>query len=177
MNQDASRNRPREQPPHGAAQRAQRAWINNNAPGCVGLLDHCKYRYLAFLDGNTYSSRFKYNLLCGSTVLAQKQAWEEWFYPTLEPWVHYAEVAQGWTNAVEVFGKLQSKPGLAYAIAKAGQQYALKQFSQESVDCFLRELVLLSAEIGLVPDGDLPPQARPVEDVILGGMDVVVTSR
>ena len=73
----------------------------NGAPGCVGLIDHCKYKYLAFLQGNTYSSRLKYQLLCGSCVFASKQPWIEWWTQLLVPFEDLIEVADDWSDATQ----------------------------------------------------------------------------
>lgn len=50
----------------------------NEATGYTGLLAQCGHRYLAFLAGTTYSSRLKFQLLCGSTVLAAQPEFVEW---------------------------------------------------------------------------------------------------
>eukprot|EP00397_Hematodinium_sp_SG-2012_P058988 GEMP01075141.1.p2 GENE.GEMP01075141.1~~GEMP01075141.1.p2 ORF type:complete len:120 (+),score=11.76 GEMP01075141.1:665-1024(+) len=75
----------------------------NQAMGCVGLDDHCQYKYLAFLNGNTYSSRLKYELLCGSVVFASPPDWVEWWSEQLKP-----------SDYVQVFQKYRRKKYLLF---------------------------------------------------------------
>merc|ERR1711933_425316 len=81
----------------------------NRALGCVGLLEHCRYRYLAFLNGNTYSSRFKYQLLCGSCVFASRQPWVEWWSHLIEPERDYVEVRPDWADATHRLAEVRSR--------------------------------------------------------------------
>ena len=82
----------------------------NEVQGCVGLLEQCKHRYLAFLAGTTYSSRIKYQLLCGSLVLAQEPRFLEWWSRLLAPGVHYVPVEKSWANVQPLMQLLRQKP-------------------------------------------------------------------
>mmetsp|Transcript_69831 Transcript_69831/g.227183 ORF Transcript_69831/g.227183 Transcript_69831/m.227183 type:complete len:215 (+) Transcript_69831:401-1045(+) len=138
---------------------------NNRVEGCAGLLDHCAYRYLAFLDGHTYSSRLKYQLLCGAAVLAQEQSFVEWFTHTLVSGEHFVEVQAGWEDAPSVLVRLRGNPEEVFRIAQEGQRYAMQAFSQDSVDCYWREVLLKAAAIS-EPE-PLPATARLLEDILL----------
>ena len=49
------------------------------------LEQHCDYKYLLHLEGNTFSGRLKYLLLCGSPVIFVKvNGWEEFWYHLLQ---------------------------------------------------------------------------------------------
>jgi len=140
----------------------------NQVPGCVGLLEHCRYRYLAFLAGTTYSSRLKYQLLCGSTVLAAVPEFGEWWTGLLRPGGHYAEVARDWHDAGRVLAALRADPGRARAIAARGQRLALSALTTAAVDCYWWRLLAAAAEVLPPPlPGPLPRHARPLDDVLL----------
>eukprot|EP00397_Hematodinium_sp_SG-2012_P039523 GEMP01043165.1.p1 GENE.GEMP01043165.1~~GEMP01043165.1.p1 ORF type:complete len:244 (+),score=23.50 GEMP01043165.1:339-1070(+) len=81
----------------------------NQAMGCVGLDDHCQYKYLAFLNGNTYSSRLKYELLCGSVVFASPPDWVEWWSEQLKP-SDYVQINKDWSNIVETLQQVRALP-------------------------------------------------------------------
>eukprot|EP00933_Yihiella_yeosuensis_P013971 TRINITY_DN12712_c1_g3_i1.p1 TRINITY_DN12712_c1_g3~~TRINITY_DN12712_c1_g3_i1.p1 ORF type:complete len:510 (+),score=52.84 TRINITY_DN12712_c1_g3_i1:36-1532(+) len=141
----------------------------NEVPGCVGLLEQCRYRYLAFLAGTTYSSRVKYQLLCGSVVLAAEPEFVEWWTALMLPGLHYAPVPENWEGVDILMQLLRDKPMAARAIARQGQNLALNALSPAAVDCYWWRL-LYEASFVLPPpiDGEeLPSHARPLEDVLL----------
>ncbi|CAE8696824.1 unnamed protein product [Polarella glacialis] len=148
----------------------------NEVPGCVGLLEQCRHRYLAFLAGTTYSSRIKYQLLCGSVVLAAEPEFVEWWTQLLLPGVHFAPVMPDWSNAEPLMEMLRQQPSQAEAIAQRGQQLALKALSPTAVDCYWWKL-LSAASTVLPPALDpLPTHARPLEDVLLWPDDVSLSA-
>jgi len=62
-------------------------WSNktNIATRLLGMEDHCAYQFLAQIEGNTYSGRFKYLLNCHSVVLSHPLNWIEHFHHLLQP--------------------------------------------------------------------------------------------
>lgn len=155
--------------------RAYSSTGSNEVPGCVGLLEQCRYRFLPFLSGSTYSSRLKYQLLCGSTVLAVEPAFAEWWTRLLKAGREYALVAPRWQDAARVLAKLRAQPDEAGAIAQRGQELALTLLTPLAVDCYWWWLLASMAEI-LPPLGPLPPHARPLDDALLWPDDVVLTA-
>mmetsp|Transcript_24092 Transcript_24092/g.58578 ORF Transcript_24092/g.58578 Transcript_24092/m.58578 type:complete len:504 (+) Transcript_24092:24-1535(+) len=150
---------------------------NNTAPGCVGLLDHCRNRYLAFLQGNSYSSRLKYQLLCGSTVLAARQGWEEFWTRQLVPNKHFVEVAADWSDAKARLADLRSNQRKALSIAKRGQRLALDLLNDFAVDCYWAEIFSSAARFLPKPPrrAKLPSFVRPIQDVLLFHNDDAIT--
>lgn len=150
----------------------------NEAVGCVGLLDQCQNRYLAFLAGTTYSSRIKFQLLCGSTVLASRLEFVEWWTHLMRPGVHYAEVLPDWSNSPSVLGALRERAATARAIASRGQRLALSLLSPAAVDCYWWQLLAAAARVLPQPplDAQLPAHARPLEDVLLWPDGVVLSA-
>lgn len=150
----------------------------NGAPGCVGLLEHCKYRYLAFLDGNTYSSRLKYNLLCGSCVLASRQPYVEWWTRHLKAGEDYVEVASDWSDAPQKHAQVRWSADGGQKVAESGRRKALELLSEDAVDCYWMRLIEKAAAILPPPPqveiDDLPPSTKPIEDALHYGNDVVI---
>jgi len=139
---------------------------DNIMPGCVGLVDACRYKYLAFLEGNTYSSRLKYLLLCGSVVFMNPVTWHEWWTQQLTS-EHVAQVRPDWTDSKEKFEQvLKSEDGGAQ-IAAAGIRFARENLSPEKVDCYWK--LLIDKANRYLPREELSPKARPIEDVLLYG--------
>ena len=63
----------------------------NLANGCVSMNDHCTRRFLLHLRGNTYSSRLKFLLMCGSVVFMPQQEYEEWWSPAVSSKASFAD--------------------------------------------------------------------------------------
>jgi hypothetical protein len=78
---------------------------------------NCRHKHLLHIDGNLASSRLASELHVGSTVFKQASFSNEYFYPLLQPYVHYVPVA---TNLQDVPEKLRwatANPKLAEARA------------------------------------------------------------
>ncbi|CAE7684700.1 Poglut1 [Symbiodinium necroappetens] len=148
----------------------------NEVQGCVGLLEQCKHRYLAFLAGTTYSSRIKYQLLCGSVVLAQEPRFLEWWSRLLAPGVHYVPVEKNWANVQPLMQLLRQNPLQAATIARQGQRLAMTALSPTSVDCYWWMLLASSARVLPRASGPLSLNARPLEDVLLLPDDATLSS-
>merc|ERR1712113_179015 len=129
-----------------------------------GLLDHCKYKYLAFLNGNTYSSRLKFNLLCGSVVFASEARWEEWWTGQLSS-SEYVRVADDWSDAGLLFEKTRVSVDRGEAIGSRGRKFAVKTLNPYNVDCYWRRLI--ENAHAYLPREPLSSKAKPVEDVLL----------
>jgi len=108
---------------------------------CERLTEACQYRFLVHLPGNTYSSRLKYLLLCGSVVFAPPMEWEEWWHHRLVPGVHYVAVAHDWHDLGSKLRPLLADKVSARRIADAGRALALEMFDSKSVDCYWRLLI------------------------------------
>merc|ERR1740121_2590081 len=144
----------------------------NIAPGCVGLLDHCKYRYLAFLNGKTYSSRLKYNLLCGSCVFASRPQYLEWWTHLLTPGEDYIEMNRSdFGDASIRLREVRGRADGGRSVAERGRNKALSLLSEEAVDCYWARLFDLASKY--LPRTNyssidaLPANARPIEDILL----------
>ena len=154
-------------------------WHNNTADGkniasnCYSLVEHCNYRYLAFLEGKTYSSRLKYMMMCGSVVFRNVGGWTEWWYPLFEqeeaengPMTVVVEHKE-WNDAADKMRELRNDLGQAERMAERAKAFAEKWFVPEAVDCYW---FFVLGELGKVTplNKNLDVfQLTPVEDVLL----------
>ena len=54
-----------------------------------------RIRYLIHTQGATYSAGLRYTLACGSVVFIFENKYQEFYYPALEPGVHYVSLPEG----------------------------------------------------------------------------------
>lgn len=66
------------------------------------MKDYQKYRSIIDIDGNSWSSRFADLLCMNSVVIKVEPRWIDYFYPELQPWVHYVPVHANLSNLVEI---------------------------------------------------------------------------
>lgn len=152
----------------------------NGAPGCVGLLDHCRYKYLAFLNGNSYSSRLKYELLCGSCVFASAQSWVEWWSHLFVAGVDWVEVQPDFSDAPLKLAQVRSSEDKGFSYAEKARKKALALLSDDAVDCYWKYIIEQAAAILPTPSvSDLErwPFTKPIEDVLLYGNDAWITDK
>ncbi|XP_063241641.1 O-glucosyltransferase rumi homolog [Bacillus rossius redtenbacheri] len=115
----------------------------------VSLEDHCRYRYLFNFRGVAASFRFKHLFICQSLVFHVGDEWLEFFYPLLQPWVHYIPVDSSSTEndirqllqfALQHDDEMQK-------IAKRGNEFIWNHLRMEDVICYWEVLLLKYAEL------------------------------
>lgn len=107
----------------------------------VRFEDHCEYKYLFNFRGVAASFRLKHLFLCKSLVLHVGDEWLEFFYPRLEPWVHYVPVG---TDLAEVEGLLEffrENDQVAHDIAERGYRFIRDHLTMEDVTCYWLRLL------------------------------------
>lgn len=68
----------------------------------IEMHDYQKYKSIIDIDGNSWSSRFADLLCMNSVVIKVQPRWIDYFYPELQPWVHYVPVHANLSNLVEI---------------------------------------------------------------------------
>jgi len=124
----------------------QNVWSkHDNALPLVGseayttLEDHCKFKYLLHIEGGSYSSRLKYLLLCGSTVIYDRgNHWDEYWYHLLE---HNQNVIlfekRGNEDEFKKLHEFLSKnEDKAKEIGNQGRQLVSHYLSENAISCF-----------------------------------------
>lgn len=124
----------------------------------VSLEEHCRYKYLFNFRGVAASFRFKHLFLCKSLVFHVGDEWQEFFYDSLKPWVHYVPVKKNptieeLTQLIEFF---KEHDDLAQEIAERGHKQIWDHLKIKDVHCFWRKLLkkyakLLKFEVKLDP--------------------------
>ncbi len=134
------------------------------------LEQHCNYKYLLHLEGHTYSSRLKYLLLCGSTVVYNvMDQWEEYWYHLLENGKNIIlfEANGNETALNNTLHFLKHHQDKAKEIGSQGRQIAQHYLSEHAVICYWQKLLHEYAKLlGYKPS--LHPDAVHIDDFILG---------
>lgn len=109
----------------------------------VRLEDHCQYKYLFNFRGVAASFRFKHLFLCKSLVFHVGQEWQEFFYDSLKPWVHYVPVPVGATEweLEQLINFFREHDDLAREIANRGYEHIWKHLRMEDVECYWKRLL------------------------------------
>lgn len=127
-----------------------------SSSGCVSMHDHCDHRYLLHLQGNTYSSRLKYLLLCGSVVFMPQQEFEEWWYPAIpaadtaivsnEIVIHVKSDVSDLDSKVNLFRDENGVPTeRAVQTALRSLNFSMTVFSRQSVNCYWASVIIGAA--------------------------------
>lgn len=82
------------------------------------------------VEGRGWSARLKLLLHSGRPVMIQDRLWKEWFWPQLEPMVHFIPVAADLSDVVEQARWTVEHPEEAAAIGAAGQAFAAEHLTR-----------------------------------------------
>jgi len=110
----------------------------------ASLEEHCRYKVLFNYRGVAASFRLKHLFLCRSLVVHVGDAWQEFFYPALKPWLHYVPLPTE-ANEEELMGLLnflQENPDVSRDIADAGADFITSHLRLEDVFCYWKSLLL-----------------------------------
>ncbi|XP_037335079.2 protein O-glucosyltransferase 1 [Pungitius pungitius] len=107
----------------------------------IPLVDHCKYKYLFNFRGVAASFRLKHLFLCGSLVFHVGDEWQEFFYPQLQPWVHYIPVKQDLSDVRELLQFVQENDAVALEIATRGKEFIVDHLRMQDVSCYWERLL------------------------------------
>jgi hypothetical protein len=136
----------------------------------VPMMEHAAFRYLAHLDGATYSSRFMKLLLMNSAVFKMHSYVYEFFYDALIPDEHYVsfKFRFGADNPIaDLIAKVkwaEANQDRVRQIAANGRKFALQHLTTDAAMCYWRELLVQIAD-QLLSGGasELLPGAEPFD--------------
>ena len=109
-------------------------------------------RFALDIDGNTSAwSNLFVRLIYGCCVLkvASPGNYRQWYYPRLQPWVHFVPVDSDLGNLTERLEWCRRRPDEAGAIAAAGQALALSMTFEAEMQ---RSVAALEAHRGSAPE-------------------------
>ncbi|XP_055603639.1 LOW QUALITY PROTEIN: O-glucosyltransferase rumi homolog [Uranotaenia lowii] len=109
----------------------------------IRLEGHCQYKYLFNFRGVAASFRFKHLFLCKSLVFHVGDEWQEFFYQSLKPWVHYVPVPVGASqqDLSELIKFFIEHEQLAREMAIRGFRHIWYGLKMEDVESYWRKLL------------------------------------
>ncbi|PNW79401.1 hypothetical protein CHLRE_09g413500v5 [Chlamydomonas reinhardtii] len=110
------------------------------------LWDFCRHKYIVYTEGNAYSGRLKFHLLCGSVLVSHPRTWETLETLVMEEGKNFITVKDNaWSDIDEVYRRLETTPGLAEGIAAENHKF-FDLLSADGIACYLLELFKCYAE-------------------------------
>ncbi|HSX04649.1 MAG TPA: glycosyl transferase family 90 [Rhabdochlamydiaceae bacterium] len=101
-----------------------------------------KYKYQIWIDGNSASyTDSGWRFFSNSVVLKPDSENVQWYYPKLEPGVHYIPVKRNLEDLVEKIQFLQANDSYAKEIAKNALQFGADYLSQEALMRYLYSVI------------------------------------
>lgn len=115
----------------------------------VPLTEHCRYKYLFNFRGVAASFRFKHLFLCKSLVFHVGNKWQEYFYASLKPWVHYVPVDENATpeDIEQLLTFFKKHDNFAQEIAERGHDHIMENLTMKSVHCYWKRLLTRYAKL------------------------------
>lgn len=114
----------------------------------VTIVDHLLYKYQLLLDGVTCTyPGTQWRLLCGCATFKQESDDVMWFFPLLQPWVHYIPIKH---NLSDVFEKLlwaQRNDSAVHQIAQNARAVALNNLMPEHIVLYCAKTLLKYASL------------------------------
>uniref|UniRef100_A0A6P7FG27 O-glucosyltransferase rumi homolog n=1 Tax=Diabrotica virgifera virgifera TaxID=50390 RepID=A0A6P7FG27_DIAVI len=115
----------------------------------VSFEEHCQYKYLFNFRGVAASFRFKHMFLCKSLVFHVGDDWQEFFYASLKPWVHYIPIKAN-ASKQEIQEALEfaiNNDDIAKEIAENGYKFIWNNLKMSDVRCYWKKLIKRYAKL------------------------------
>ena len=106
----------------------------------VTMLEHAQWKYLASLDGNGWASRLPFLLALKSLVFKQDSPFYTWWYPLIEPWVHYLPLNSTLQDTVDRVQWAKDNDRRAESISQEGKEFVLN-FLVVKADLYMCKLL------------------------------------
>ncbi len=101
--------------------------------------EFCKYKYIIYTEGITYSGRLKYTALCNSVQMGFPITYHEFWTHLIDD--HYVQIDDP-NDAISKFEALESQPLLAARKARDTALALRKYVTPKGTSCYLRHLVM-----------------------------------
>ncbi|WP_316802706.1 glycosyl transferase family 90 [Pedobacter nototheniae] len=106
------------------------------------LPDHCKYKYLIDVAGNSYSARLKFLFYSRRVVFIQEREWKEYFHDQLIPYKHYIPIKNDLSDLVSQYEMIESKPDLYEEIVNHAYKFATEVLTYQSAIKFMTDNIV-----------------------------------
>ncbi|KAA8497943.1 KDEL motif-containing protein 1 [Porphyridium purpureum] len=105
-----------------------------NPSAKIPLHELMKYKYVLNVGANSdWAERLRNLLFLNSVILRHEVGTQEWFYPLLEPFVHYIPFHASMDNLVDVVVWAQTHDDLAHQIAQNANAFARTVLSEAAM--------------------------------------------
>lgn len=146
--------------------------------GLMGMHEHCRNKYLAHTEGNSYSGRLKYLQLCKSVIVAHPMGWITHYSHLMKRNgldQNYLEVKRDWSDLESQIRYLEDDDALAERIANNSVHTFRDRYLTHAAEvCYWRRLFKGWAEVSFEPtfydisaDGTRTWRGVPYESYIL----------
>ncbi|MGB4192122.1 MAG: glycosyl transferase family 90 [Rickettsiales bacterium] len=127
--------------------------------------DHLKYKYLISIDGNTCPwVRIPWIMLSNSALLKQETSNMQWFYPAMEPYVHYIPVNARLTDIFSQLEWIKTHDKELHKISKNATHFVQNNLAAEDIDAHMA--IILNEYSKLQKDAKIIPTLPAEEDAI-----------
>ena len=107
----------------------------------LSIHQQLQFKYIISVEGNDVATNLKWIMHSNSLCVMAKPKFETWFLESrLLPGVHYAEIAQDFSNLQQVFEHYESHPEKALNVIRQAQAYT-RQFLDEASERLLTQHV------------------------------------
>jgi len=100
-----------------------------------------KHKYVFHVGNNGYSDRSWRMFALGNLVLLVDNGWQEFYFPLLQPWVHYIPVQADAGDACERVAWARAHPRKAERIAQNGRNFVEFCLTESFIDLYVAEMV------------------------------------
>lgn len=100
----------------------------------VSPAESMAYRYLIDVDGNSCGyPRMAWILYSNSLLMKHKSDKLQWYYPQMQPYVHYLPINEDFSNLQDSYMWAEAHPKAAQKIANNGHRFAAKIFRLDNM--------------------------------------------
>jgi hypothetical protein len=120
----------------------------------LSIFEQLEYKYILSIEGNDVATNLKWILNSQSLCIMPKPRFETWFLESrLQAGVHYAELADDFSNLQQLFDHYEQHPEEALAIIRQANAYT-SQFKSMRAERLLSQHV---CQAYFAATGQLPP--------------------
>lgn len=126
--------------------------------------DYERYKYNILVDGNgAPASRTVQSVFTNTLLLKLESPFSEFFYPLLQPYVHYVPVSYNATDLLEKISWARENDVRARWIAEELFSFGKRHLSPTAVNEYVHELLLSYAQLLESPPNEVPRGFQPFE--------------
>eukprot|EP00198_Chlamydomonas_reinhardtii_P013120 XP_001702457.1 predicted protein [Chlamydomonas reinhardtii] len=94
--------------------------LQRGLQGFTPLWDFCKHKYILYTEGNSYSGRLKYHVLCGSVIISHPRKYDTMLSALMREGRHIVTTVDNeWSDVAQIHSRLETNPQLAESIGRS----------------------------------------------------------